>query len=139
MTEIEQTHWQKLLFLHLLYHLSSLTFGSDNYFVLGYVIPAGIFKHNHSTFPSKSSKKRSVFDINKILYTIFAPPILSRRAHARTMAHVFYNMNYLALIITLVLAFVYLLLGGEVKKEPKGSSSFLHHDYFGLKSLVRKC
>ena len=45
-------------------------------------------------------------------------------------------MNYLALIITLVLAFVYLLLGGE-KKEPKGSSSFLHHDYFGLESLVR--
>ena len=49
-------------------------------------------------------------------------------------------MNYLALIITLVLAFVYLLLGGEeIKKiEPKGSSSFLHHDYFGLKSLLRK-
>lgn len=33
------------------------------------------------------------------------------------MAHVFYNMNYLALIITLVLAFVYLLLGGEKKSQ----------------------
>ena len=39
--------------------------------------------------------------------------IVARHSVSDVVAHVFYNMNYLALIITLVLAFVYLLLGGE--------------------------
>ena len=43
--------------------------------------------------------------------------------HPVAMAHVFYNMNYLALIITLVLAFVVFIAGWRrVKTEPKGSS-----------------
>ena len=49
--------------------------------------------------------------------------------------HVFYNMNYLALIITFQGLLLYLLLGGASKKEPKGSSSPSSHDY--LRDLGR--
>ena len=66
-----------------------------------------------------------------LLQSIYGHPVTSSMARPCVLQHeLFGSDNHFGLGFCVFIA-------GWRKKEPKGSSSFLHHDYFGLESLVR--